>query len=179
MWSLRSLEHSSVIQKLTILEHKNGLVLSNTRVPVSGTWSILFPYYYYYYYYYYHHHYYYIIIIIIISFISGSKNDPKNTKTLKKKIWHFVAEKLWENVLTYFLNFSTKMFRFCSQNGWFYKILEKFLCKSAKTENFCLFVFFCLIIFIHNCFEAFRNIRKINKHYPTNKMWARNASEPN
>ena len=43
MWYLRSLEHASVIQKLTILEHKNGLVLSNTRVPVSGTWSILFP----------------------------------------------------------------------------------------------------------------------------------------
>ena len=37
MWYLRSLEHASVIQKLTILEHKNGLVLSNTRVPVSGT----------------------------------------------------------------------------------------------------------------------------------------------
>ena len=43
MWYLRSLEHASVIQKLTILEHKNGVVLSNTRVPVSGTWSILFP----------------------------------------------------------------------------------------------------------------------------------------
>ena len=34
---LLSLEHASVIHKLTILEHKNGLVLSNTRVPVSGT----------------------------------------------------------------------------------------------------------------------------------------------
>ena len=43
MWYLRSLERAGVIQKLTILEHKNGLVLSNTRVPVSGTWSILFP----------------------------------------------------------------------------------------------------------------------------------------
>ena len=43
MWSLRSLKHASVIQKLTILEHKNDLVLSNTRVPVSGTWSLLFP----------------------------------------------------------------------------------------------------------------------------------------
>ena len=43
MWYLRSLEHAGVIQKLSILEHKNGLVLSNTRVPVSGTWSILFP----------------------------------------------------------------------------------------------------------------------------------------
>ena len=43
LWSLCSLEHGSVIQKLTILEHKNGLVLSNTHVPVSGTWSILFP----------------------------------------------------------------------------------------------------------------------------------------
>ena len=34
---LRSLEHAGVIQMLTILERKNGLVLSNTRVPVSGT----------------------------------------------------------------------------------------------------------------------------------------------
>ena len=42
MWYLRSLECAGVI-KLTILEHKNGLVLSNTCVPVSGTWSILFP----------------------------------------------------------------------------------------------------------------------------------------
>ena len=42
MWYLRSLEPAGVIQKLTILERKNGLVLSNTRVPVSGTWSILF-----------------------------------------------------------------------------------------------------------------------------------------
>ena len=43
MWYLHSLECAGVIQKLTILEHKNGLVLSNTRVPVSGTSSILFP----------------------------------------------------------------------------------------------------------------------------------------
>ena len=44
MWYLRFLKHANVIQKLTILEHKNGLALFNTRVPVSGTWSILFPY---------------------------------------------------------------------------------------------------------------------------------------
>ena len=43
MWYLCSLEHAGVIQKLTILECKNGLVLSNTCVPVSGTWSIPFP----------------------------------------------------------------------------------------------------------------------------------------
>ena len=36
-------EGAGAIQKLTILERKNGLVLSNTRVPVSGTCSILFP----------------------------------------------------------------------------------------------------------------------------------------
>ena len=36
MWYLRSLEHAGVIQKLSILDRKNGLVLSNTRVPVSG-----------------------------------------------------------------------------------------------------------------------------------------------
>ena len=43
MWYLRSLERAGGIQKQTILECKNGLVLSNTHVPVSGTWSILFP----------------------------------------------------------------------------------------------------------------------------------------
>ena len=43
MWYLRSLECAGGIQKQTILECQNGLVLSNTRVPVSGTWSILFP----------------------------------------------------------------------------------------------------------------------------------------
>ena len=48
MWYVQSLERAGVTQKLTILERKNGLVLANTRVPVSGTWSILFPYYYFY-----------------------------------------------------------------------------------------------------------------------------------
>ena len=43
MCYLRSLERASVIQKLTILERKAGLVLSNTCVPIPGTWSILFP----------------------------------------------------------------------------------------------------------------------------------------
>ena len=43
MWYLRYLECAGGIQKQTILECQNGLVLSNTRVPVSGTWSILFP----------------------------------------------------------------------------------------------------------------------------------------
>ena len=43
IWYLRSLECASVVQKLTILECKNGPVLSNTHAPVSGTQSILFP----------------------------------------------------------------------------------------------------------------------------------------
>ena len=43
LWYLRSLDHAGCIQKQTILERKNGLVLSNTRAPVSGTWSTLFP----------------------------------------------------------------------------------------------------------------------------------------
>ena len=42
MWYLTFLQYASVIQKLKILEHKNGLVLANTRVPVSGTRSTLF-----------------------------------------------------------------------------------------------------------------------------------------
>ena len=42
MWRLRSLELAGGIQKQTILECQNGLVLSNTRVPVSGTWRTLF-----------------------------------------------------------------------------------------------------------------------------------------
>ena len=43
MWFLRSLERAGVIQVVSILECKNGLVLSNTHIPVSGTWSLLFP----------------------------------------------------------------------------------------------------------------------------------------
>ena len=43
MWYLRSLKRAGGIQKQTILERQNGLVLSNTCVPVSGTWSILLP----------------------------------------------------------------------------------------------------------------------------------------
>ena len=43
MWYLHSLECAGVIQKFTLPELKNGVVLSNTHVPVSGTWSILFP----------------------------------------------------------------------------------------------------------------------------------------
>ena len=43
MWYLHSSERAGIIQKFAILECKNGLVLSNTRVPVSGTWDILFP----------------------------------------------------------------------------------------------------------------------------------------
>ena len=43
MCYLRSLEDAGLIQELTILEHKIGLVLSNAHVPVSGTSSILFP----------------------------------------------------------------------------------------------------------------------------------------
>ena len=42
IWYLRSLERAGGIQKQTVLDHQNGLVLSNTRVPVSETWSILF-----------------------------------------------------------------------------------------------------------------------------------------
>ena len=41
--SIWDFKYTFSIQKLTILERKNGLVLSNTHVPVSGTWSILFP----------------------------------------------------------------------------------------------------------------------------------------
>ena len=41
---LHFLQSASITQKLTILEHKSGLVLSNTCVPVSGTsvqsWNI-------------------------------------------------------------------------------------------------------------------------------------------
>ena len=42
MWYLHSVHSASVIQKLTILECKYGLVLSNTRLPLSGTLSTLF-----------------------------------------------------------------------------------------------------------------------------------------
>ena len=68
-------------------------------------------------------------------FFSGSKNDPKNTK-ISKKNPTFLAEKFWENILTYFQNFSAKIFRFWSKKGWFYKILEKFLKKICQNGKF-------------------------------------------
>ena len=43
MWYLCCLEHAGGIQKQRIQEHQIGLVLSNTHVPVSGTWSTPFP----------------------------------------------------------------------------------------------------------------------------------------
>ena len=43
MWYLCFLEHADGIQKQKILECQNVLVLPNTCVPVSGTWSTLFP----------------------------------------------------------------------------------------------------------------------------------------
>ena len=66
--------------------------------------------------------------------ISGSKNDIKNTKFSKTNLTLF-AEKFWENILTYFQEFSAKSFRFWSKNGWLYKILENEKKKSAKMEN--------------------------------------------
>ena len=39
MWYIRSLERAGVIQKLTILERKNGLVLSNTR-SYTSIWDL-------------------------------------------------------------------------------------------------------------------------------------------
>ena len=44
----------------------------------------------------------------------------------------FFVEKFWENILTYFQKFSTKIFRVWSKNNWFHKILEKI---PAKTES--------------------------------------------
>ena len=47
---------------------------------------------------------------------SGSKNYPKNMKiSKKKKNQTFLAEKNWENVLTYFQTFSAKPFLDCGQ----------------------------------------------------------------
>ena len=42
MWYLRYLECAGGIEKQTKLECRNGPVLSNTHVPISGTWSTLF-----------------------------------------------------------------------------------------------------------------------------------------
>ena len=79
---LRSLERAGVIQNLTILERKNGLVLSNTRVPVSGTWSILFPRY--------------LILQILVIF------PTKYTVTVKQSKEYYI-KKNKTNIILYFL----------------------------------------------------------------------------
>ena len=44
--------------------------------------------------------------------ISDSKYDPKNTKIKKKNLTLF-AEKIWENILTYFQKFLANFSDFC------------------------------------------------------------------
>ena len=51
------------------------------------------------------------VLFLFYFFISGSKNDPKNTKISEKNLAFFV-EKFWENTLTFF----QKFFRFWSEN---------------------------------------------------------------
>ena len=57
------------------------------------------------------------------SFVSGGKNDHKNTKILKKS--DFFVEIFLKNILIYFKKFSAKILRFWTKIGWFYKILAK------------------------------------------------------
>ena len=72
--------------------------------------------------------------VFFFFFFSGSKNEPKITKNSKKS--NIFAEKFWENILSYFQNYLAKIFRFWSNNSWFYKILEKLKKKkSVKMEN--------------------------------------------
>ena len=64
---------------------------------------------------------------IFIIIISGSKNDPKNTKILKK-ICHFLQKNFGKIFWLTFRNFQLKFLDFGQKkkkNGWFYKILQK------------------------------------------------------
>ena len=67
----------------------------------------------------------------IIFSISGSKNDPKNTNILKKKIWHF-AENFGKMFWTYFLKFSAKIFSFLVKKQL---ILQDFWKIKNKTKK--------------------------------------------
>ena len=79
---------------------------------------------------------------------------------ISEKNLKFFAEKIWENIWTYFQKFSAKMFRFWSKNGWFYKILEikkKNLPKwkiwvsraCARKTGFFFFLSFCCFFPLH------------------------------
>ena len=76
-----------------------------------------------------------IYIYIYIFLISGSKNDPKNTKVLKK-IWHFLQKKFWEYILADF----TRIWG------------EKNLPKMESLGWSCLLNFFVVVCFVLFCF---------------------------
>ena len=60
------------------------------------------------------------------------KNDPITPKF--RKNLNFLAEKLWENIQTYFQKFSVEIFGLWSKNSWIYKILTQF--KKTKQNKF-------------------------------------------
>ena len=89
------------------------------------------------------------VFVFVYFFFPGIKNNPKNIKILKK------IRQFCRKVLGKYVDLFSKIFRFWSKNGWFYKILEKLEKKSTKTENlgqsrpknsFLLFV--CLFFFV-------------------------------
>ena len=52
----------------------------------------------------------------------------------------FFTKNIWENILTYFYKFSSKILRFWSENGWFCKIFEKLkkkICQNGKFSRSC------------------------------------------
>ena len=59
-----------------------------------------------------------------------AKITLKTQKFWEEKKTDIFCRKVWENILTYFPNFSVKVSRFWSKNGWSNTRL-----KSAKTEN--------------------------------------------
>ena len=85
----------------------------------------------------------------------GSVGNDQKIRKFWKKILTFFAEKFRENMLSYFQEFSAKIFAFWSKNGWFYKILDKLnkknlpKCKSAhKTFVVVVCLFVCLFVFL-------------------------------
>ena len=84
---------------------------------------------------------------LVLFLVLVGKMTLKTQKFWKKS--DIFTEKFWENSLTYFQEFSTKICRFWSKNGWFNKILEKKICQNWKSGSVTpVKQFFCFVLFL-------------------------------
>ena len=123
-----------------------------------------------------------------LSFFVVAKMTTLKTQKFREKNQTFSAEKFGENISTYFQKISARIFRFWSKNGWFYKILEKFIKKkilpkqkiwvSRARQTGFFFFSWPYGMFIHlQRYKSRLKVPLLSLHSQTWTIWKRNYSE--